>query len=48
MPKSKLGKEEFISVHNHITVGSQDRNSNKAGTGRPHRGAAYWLGACGS
>jgi hypothetical protein len=51
--KKQVGKERvysaYISIKLFITEGSQDRNSNRAGTWRqelmqrPWRGAAHWL-----
>jgi hypothetical protein len=33
----------YTSIALLIIEGSQDRNSHRAGTQRPWRGAAYWL-----
>ena len=55
MAKSKLGRKDclvYTSILQLITEGSQNRNSNRAGTWRqelmqsPQRGAAYWLVLC--
>ena len=53
----QIGEERvhlaYISTLLFIIEGSQDRNSNRAGTWRqeetwkPWRGAAYWLAPCG-
>ena len=53
MAKSKLGRKELIWLHVHSTAYHkvrQDKNFNRAGTGRQElvqkswRGAAYWIG----